>query len=429
MNTPPHPVAPEMVMAFLDGELSVNNAKVVSAHLDACPGCSALAEQFRATSKSLSCWSVPEVPMKLDDFANDQAAKPDSTRKPVKPGRQILMSLWNWRLWAIGGAGALAAILILVVVIFGITASERRVDDRPMAAMIEQKADVSHYASSREGMTQKAVSAPAPSASAVAGIAGMNNSLTAPTPPPPGQRESGAGGAPPETTAPMIARTISLTIVVKDFAAARASLDNILARHHGYAAQLTVNTPENAPRTFQASLRVPAPELSAAIADLRTLGRVENESQSGEEVGQQHADLVQRLKTARDTEERFRSILQQRTGKLEEVLQVEEEIARVRGEIEGMEAEQKALEHRVDFATVDLQLTEVYSAHLGTPSNSVSSQVRNAFVAGLRNAFASLLGIVLFLEEYGPALLIWIVILGAPLFFVVRRYRRMRAKV
>jgi hypothetical protein len=43
---------------------------------------------------------------------------------------------------------------------------------------------------------------------------------------------------------------------------------------------------------------------------------------------------------------------------------VEEEMARVRGDIERMEAEQKALEHRVDFATVELQLTAEYRAQL-----------------------------------------------------------------
>ena len=37
-------------------------------------------------------------------------------------------------------------------------------------------------------------------------------------------------------------------------------------------------------------------------------------------------------------------------------------IARVRGEIESMEAEQKALEHRVDFASVEIQLSEEYKA-------------------------------------------------------------------
>jgi len=87
---------------------------------------------------------------------------------------------------------------------------------------------------------------------------------------------------------------------VKDFAASRSSLDAILAPHHGYSAQLNIATPGNAPRSIQASLRVPATELSSAVADLKTLGRVENESQSGEEVTQQHTDLVVRLKISRE---------------------------------------------------------------------------------------------------------------------------------
>jgi len=227
----------------------------------------------------------------------------------------------------------------------------------------------------------------------------------------------------------MIARTVSLAIVVKDFAAARASLDSILLRHRGYAAQLTAATQENAPRSLQASLRIPAPELAAALAELKTLGRVQNESQSGEEVTQQHADLAARLQNSRETEERLRAILEQRTGKIEDVLQVEEEIARVRGEIEQMEAEQQALEHRVDFASVDLQLTEEYKAELNSPSGSVWNRVRNAFVAGLSSAAETILGIVLFLEEDGPVLLIWLAILGLPVFLLVRRYRRVRAKL
>ena len=102
------------------------------------------------------------------------------------------------------------------------------------------------------------------------------------------------------------------------------------------------------------------------MVDLKTLGHVEKESQSGEDVSQQHADLAERLKTARETEERFRGILQQRTGNISDVLEVEESIARVRGEIESMEAEQTGLEHRVDFATIDLELVEEYNEEIAS---------------------------------------------------------------
>jgi hypothetical protein len=228
---------------------------------------------------------------------------------------------------------------------------------------------------------------------------------------------------------PMIARTVSLSIVAKDFAASRSLLDRVLARHRGYFGQLNVSTPENSARSLQASLRIPEPELASALADLKTLGRVENESQSGEEVTQQHADLIARLKTSRETERRFRDILQQRTGKLSEVLQVEEGIARVRGDIERMEAEQKELEHRVNFATVELQLTEEYRAQLNPPAASVSTRIYNGLVAGYHNASETVLGIVIFFAENGPTLLIWLAILVLPVILIWRRYRKALASI
>jgi hypothetical protein len=228
----------------------------------------------------------------------------------------------------------------------------------------------------------------------------------------------------------MIARTATLTVMVKDISAARTSFDAILARHHAYSAELVVALLEDAPpHGIQASLRIPAPELGAALIEFKSLGRVQKESQSGEEVTQQHTDLAARLQNSRETEQRLRDILAQRTGKIEDVLQVEEEIARVRGEIEGMEADQRALEHRVDFATVDLQLVEEYKEQFSTPSTSVSTRIGNAFVDGMRNAASMMLGLVLFIEEAGPVVLIWLVILGVPTLLVWKRYRRMKAKV
>jgi Domain of unknown function (DUF4349) len=213
-------------------------------------------------------------------------------------------------------------------------------------------------------------------------------------------------------------------IVVKDFETGRASLDSILARHNGYAAGLNVARPPGAARTLQASLRIPAPQLAVAVSELKALGRVEAETQNGEEVTQQHADLLARLKNSRETEQRLQDVLRTRTGKVKEVLEVEEEIARVRGEIEQMEAEQQTLEHRVNFATIDLKLAEEYKAELTTPAPSVAMQLRKAVVDGFRTAFQNFLALVLFFAESGPTLLLWLMILSIPAWLLWRRYQR-----
>src|SRR5437773_11094117 len=111
-------------------------------------------------------------------------------------------------------------------------------------------------------------------------------------------------------------------------------------------------------------------------------------------------------------------------GRLRKSSKWKKESARVRGEIEQMEAEQQTLEHRVNFATIDLKLAEEYKAELTTPAPSVAMQLRNATVNGFRNAFLSLLALVLFLAESVPTLLLWLTLLSIPVWLLWRRYRR-----
>ena len=89
-----------------------------------------------------------------------------------------------------------------------------------------------------------------------------------------------------------------------------------------------------------------------------------------------------------------------------------------------MEAERKTLEHRIDFATIDLKLTEEYKAQLNSPAPSAATQLRNATINGFRNASENLLGIILFLAELGPTLLLWFVMLFFPVRALWRRYQR-----
>ena len=63
MSITTHPVEPEKVMAFLDGELSGADAQDVSNHVDHCAECAHLAEQLRTTSQSLSAWKVRAIPL------------------------------------------------------------------------------------------------------------------------------------------------------------------------------------------------------------------------------------------------------------------------------------------------------------------------------------------------------------------------------
>ena len=398
-----HPFTAEELMAFCDGEFSTEEMHAFEAHLAECRECADMVRQFRETSQSLREWSEPPAPKRIEDAVEEQLQAADQGRgsrgSKARFGRA---GKRRWKPWVFGGASAVAAVLLIAVV--GISVESRR-------------RELAFVATNSDAESPR----PAPTAEMV------SNQLSA-------SSRGGGGGAPlpaPEATtapnAPLIARSVTLVVVAKDVAAARPTLDAILAKYHGYASEMDVNTPADDAPSLKASLRIPVANLDAAMRELRGLGRVASESESGEDVTQQHADLDQRLKTARDTEDRLRTILQQRTGSVSDVLQVEEEIARVRGDIESMEAEQTNLEHRVDFASIDLSVTVDYGPTPGAAPLSV--RVRNAFVAGYRNAVGTVVGIFLFLVAYGLTILIWIAILGVPVYLLRRRYRRVRAKV
>jgi len=428
MSSTPHPFAPEEIMAHFDGELAPARAQSVSSHIETCSECSNLAISMRSSSQSLSSWCVGPVPPLLQNQVLAASTKAPRAFHALNPLNPLGFRNRAGRRWVLGlaTAGCVFSILILVFVQRGShyqsalyaykAASPPSVTPQPNAAVYGLESEA------RQQLAKRDTDAATAWSDEIAVSGGVPRQVIP-------QAAPGAAYRAQLQTGPMIARTVSLAIITKDFESSRGSLDAILVRHDGYAASLSVATPQDAARSLQASLRIPTSQLATTILELKALGRVEAENQNGEEVTQQHADLLARLKNSRETEQRLQAILTQRTGKISDVLEVEQEIARVRGEIEQMEAEQKNLEHRVDFATVDLKLSEEYKAKLDSPAPAISTLIHNAAVNGYRNVSDTLLSIVLFFAEYGPVLCFRLLVFSIPAWLVWRRWRHATAAV
>jgi len=380
MNRTTHPVEQEELMAYFDGELSTERGAAVAAHLEQCTECQGLSADLRSVSQQLAGWQIePASP----GCAERVAAELREHRKANRDQEELAPH--HMRNWVLGLVGVAAALMV----IFAISV--------PNLLKSRQAANQVTYQYSRAARQDQA------------------------------RAGGGGGGSEPaetlEPTGPMIIRTASLTLIAKDFDKVRAEAEAVIQRHHGYSAQLSVTGEGGAGRALTATYRLPADQLDATFNELKQLARVTQESQGGEEVTRRYVDLVARLANARNTEQRLNEVLRQNTGRITDILAVEKEVSRVRGEIETMEAERKNLQNQVQYATLELKLSEEYKAQIEVPAPSTGTQIHNAFVDGLRSLYENALGVLLFFLSYGPPLLFWTAILFFPARFAWRKVR------
>jgi hypothetical protein len=409
-----HAFDAEEVMAYLDGELEARRAAELAAHLVSCSECQEVAQGFRALSERMLSFEVEHPSAGMNEKVVT-ALESDKSANEAGTSRALNHRVWNWRhVFARPRNWAIACAAAAVVAILAIGIPNRRqpgslpLNGRNFTDIVklerQQNATSSTYKSS---------------------LSKDDNGSAEPEPaPPPADEEL----KPPESVGPMIVQTASLTILATNYDEASAAIEKLAAAHGGYVEKLDAKAQTGNARELTASLRIPTKQLDGFLADVRKLGHVEEETRSNAEVSDQYVDLQARLRSARATEQRLIELLGTRTGKLQDVLEAERELARVRGEIESMQGQSTLLVHRVNYATVQVDLNEEYRQVLGSGVISTGTKIRNAAVEGFRNLQDGAVGLLVFLFAVGPSLLFWLAILLIPGWFAWKRFRA-RARV
>lgn len=165
------------------------------------------------------------------------------------------------------------------------------------------------------------------------------------------------------------------------------------------------------------TVRVPADGLEAFTDDVIKLGTLKFQSEASSDVTQEHVDLTARLENLRAQEARLREMFASAKD-VTEMLAIEQELWRVRGEIESLDAQVKYLERQAAMATVTIELTEPRPV---VRPNGDSWGFVDAITNGFRGA-ADVLGFSIAIVIATSPL--WI--LGLLVFFLVRGIRRRR---
>lgn len=203
-----------------------------------------------------------------------------------------------------------------------------------------------------------------------------------------------------------IIKTVTLSLTVPDVEKAVSEIESMLKPVDGFVQDANLWQSGN---NLQGNLtlRVPTARVDGFISQLESLGRVERKEVSGQDVTEEYYDVEARKNNLKRQEERYLELLK-KANTVKDMLEIESELARVRGEIESMEARLKVLNDRVDLATINIDLRAPKSLSAGdTLREPFGERIQTGWqrgVNGMINFVQDLVVFFVILIPYTPIL-------------------------
>ena len=183
--------------------------------------------------------------------------------------------------------------------------------------------------------------------------------MAAPTPAPGGssaQAPTAPGGVAIAPTREMLDIEANVNIEVPKVKHAVRALHELAARVAGVVVAERVDTASQY-GSAELTLRVPSGAAQGVFDELEKLGHVLNQNVTARDIGKEYFDANLRLSSLEATLHRYEEILTH-AAKVEEILRIEQELSRIRTEIEQVKGNLRWLSDRAARATLHVTLRE-----------------------------------------------------------------------
>jgi len=199
--------------------------------------------------------------------------------------------------------------------------------------------------------------------------------------------------------------TAQVDLVVENLSSAQNNLRKLIQRHKGYVSQTDVGGESGSQRQGTWKVRVPVESYEAFMAGATRLGEVQRVHSDSQDVTAEYYDVAARIANKRVEEKRLVRHLQESTGKLGEILLVEKEISRVRGEIEQAQGRIRVLSNLSSLTTITLTMREIKNYVPPRPT-TFASEVARSFSSSLQSLVDAGKSLLLLLVVLAPWLLV-----------------------
>lgn len=196
----------------------------------------------------------------------------------------------------------------------------------------------------------RATASPAPELESAADERGMVAGAPGIAPSPDGATSAAA------PTREMLDIEANASLEVQNVKRAAEALREMAARAAGVVASERVDT-SSTHGSAELTLRVPSRAAPSVFRELEKVGKVLDQSVTARDIGKEYFDAKLRLSNLEATLHRYEEILAQAT-KVEDLLRIEQELGRVRAEIEQIKGNLRWLADRAARATLHVTLRE-----------------------------------------------------------------------
>ena len=153
----------------------------------------------------------------------------------------------------------------------------------------------------------------------------------------------------------------------------------------------------------QMTVRVPQKNFYTAIEQIEALGTVRSKQVQGQDVTEEYIDINARLGNLQKQENRLSEILKM-ANTVKDVLDVERELERVRGEIERLTGRMNYLEQSIEVSTITVNVNEPTPFFEGWG-------ITDALKQAVRGFFNSISGLIVFTGNILPVVVYLIVVI------------------
>ncbi|MGI6705223.1 MAG: DUF4349 domain-containing protein [Clostridia bacterium] len=176
-------------------------------------------------------------------------------------------------------------------------------------------------------------------------------------------------------------------------------------------------------RTAYFQVRIPEKSFDQFISDLEGLGNIINKQIHGQDITGQYFDTEARLKSLNIQEQRLLTILG-KAERLQDIIELERELQKVRYEIENYTGTLKKWDNMVAYASVSVNLYEVNEIDHGTSPPSLWQRIVREF----KKSVTGVLDILERMLIFGVAALPYLLFVWIILVVLYRIFTRLRRK-